>query len=37
MLVYHDDELAPIGYTNSYFQSDADLRISNFGYVFTLG
>ena len=37
MLVYHDDELARIGYTNSDFQSDADLRKSNSGYVFTLG
>ena len=37
MLVYHDDELAPIGYTDSDFQSDADLRKSTSGYVFTLG
>ena len=37
MLVYHGDELTPIGYTDSNFQSDADLRKSTFGYVFTLG
>ena len=37
MLVYHGDELAPIGYTDSDFQSNADLRKSNSGYVFTLG
>ena len=28
MLFYHGDELAPIGYTDSDFQSDADLRKS---------
>ena len=33
MLVYYGDELAPIGYTNSDFQSDADLRKSTSGYV----
>ena len=37
MLVYHGDELAPIGYTDSKFQSDANLRKSTSGYVFTLG
>ena len=37
MLVYHDDELAPIGYTDFDFQSDADLRKSTSRYVFTLG
>ena len=37
MLVYHGDELAPIGYTDSDFQSDADLRKSTSGYIFTLG
>ena len=37
MLVYHGSELAPIGYTDSDFQSDADLRKSTSGYVFTLG
>ena len=37
MLVYHGNELAPIGYTDSDFQSYADLRESTFGYVFTLG
>ena len=33
MLVYHGDELAPIGYTDSDFQSNADLRKSTSGYV----
>ena len=37
MLVYHGDDLAPIGYTDSDFQSDADLRKSTSGYFFTLG
>ena len=37
MLVYHGDELAPIGYTDYDFQSDTDLRKSTFGYVLTLG
>ena len=37
MLVYHGDELTPIGYIDSNFQSDADLRKSTSGYVFTLG
>ena len=37
MLVYHDDELVPIGYTDYDFQLDAGLRKSIFGYVFTLG
>ena len=37
MLVYHGDELVPIGYTDSDFQSDADVRKSSSGYVFTLG
>ena len=37
MLVYHGDELAPIGYTDFDFQLDADLRKSTSGYVFTLG
>ena len=37
MLVYHGDELVLIGYTNSDFQSDADLRKSTSRYVFTLG
>ena len=36
MLVYHGDELAPIGYTDSHFQLDADLRKSTSRYVFTL-
>ena len=35
MLVYHGDEVALIGYTDSDFQSDADLRKSTSGYVFT--
>ena len=33
MLVYHGDELTPIGYTNSDFQSYADLRKSTSRYV----
>ena len=37
MLVYHGDELAPIKYTDSDFQSNADLRKSTYGYVFALG
>ena len=37
MLVYHGDESSPIGYTDYDFQSDADLRKSTSGYVFTLG
>ena len=37
MLVYHGDELALIGYIDSDFQSDADLRKSTSRYVFTLG
>ena len=37
MLVYHGDELTPIGYTDSDFQSYADLRKSTSEYVFTLG
>ena len=37
MLVYQADSLVPLGYTNSYFQSDKDSRKSTSGYVFTLG
>ena len=37
MLVYHGDELAPIRYNDSEFQSDEDLRKSTSRYVFTLG
>ncbi|XP_033510067.1 secreted RxLR effector protein 161-like [Nicotiana tomentosiformis] len=37
MLVYHSGDLAPIGYTDSDFQSDRDSRKSTSGYVFTLG
>ena len=37
MLVYHGNKLGPIGYTDSNFQLDADLRKSTSGYVFTLG
>ena len=37
MLVYHGDELAPIGYTDYEFQLHVDLRKSTSGYVFTLG
>ncbi|XP_075086295.1 secreted RxLR effector protein 161-like [Nicotiana tabacum] len=37
MLVYHLDDLVPIGYTDSNFQSDRDSRKSISGNVFTLG
>ena len=37
MLVYHDESLEPIGYTDSDFQSDIDSRKSTLGYVFNLG
>ena len=37
MLVYHYEDLIPIGYTDSDFQSDLDFRKSTSGYVFTLG
>ena len=37
MLVFQDESLVPIGYTNSDFQSDRESRKSTSGYVFTLG
>ena len=37
ILIYHGDELAPIGYTDSNLQSYVDLRKSTSRYVFTLG
>ena len=37
MLVFEDENLVPIGYTDSDFQSDRDSRKSTSGYVFTLG
>ena len=37
MLVYQDESLVPIGYTDSNFQSDIESRKSTSGYVFTLG
>ena len=37
MLVYQDESLEPIGYTDSDFQSDIDSRKSTSGYVFTFG
>ena len=37
MLVYHYEDLKPIGYTNSDFQSNLDFRKSTSGCVFTLG
>ena len=37
MLVYQDESLEPIGYTDSDFQSDIDYRKSTSGYVFTFG
>ena len=35
--MYDRDELIPVGYTDSDFISDKDLRKSTSGYVFTLG
>ena len=37
MLVYQDESLVSIGYTDSDFQSDKESRKSISGYVFTLG
>ena len=37
MLVYQDESLVPIGYTDSDFQSDLESRKSTSGYVFILG
>ena len=37
MLVYHDESLEPVGYTDSDFKSDIDSRKSTSGYVFTFG
>ena len=37
MLVYRCEDLIPISYTDSYFQSDLDFRKSTSGCVFTLG
>ena len=37
MLMYGGDELIPIGYTDSDFMSDKDLRKSTSGHIFTLG
>ncbi|OIT28813.1 retrovirus-related pol polyprotein from transposon tnt 1-94, partial [Nicotiana attenuata] len=37
MLAYYSDELVPIGYTDSDFQSDRDSKKSISGNVFTLG
>ena len=37
MLVYHDENMGCIGYTNSDFQSDIESRKSTSWYVFTLG
>ena len=37
MLVYHCEDLIPIGHTDSDFQSDLDFRKSTSGCVFTLG
>ena len=36
MLVYQDDSLVPIGYTDSDFQSDVEFMKFTSGYVFTL-
>ena len=37
MLIYQDESLEPVGYTNSDLQSDIDSRKSTSGYVFTFG
>ena len=37
MLVYQDESLEPIGYTDSDFQSDIESRNSTSGSVYTLG
>ena len=37
MLVYSGEDLTPLGYTDSDFQSDKDSRKSTSGSVFTLG
>ena len=37
MLVFLDESLVPIGYTDSDFQSDRESKKSTSGYVFTLG
>ena len=37
MLVYRCEDLIPVGYTDSDFQSDLDFRKSKSGCVFTLG
>ena len=37
MLVYHSEDLTPISYMDSNFQSDLDFRKSTLGCVFTLG
>ena len=37
MLVYRCEDLIPIGYTDSDFQSDLDFKKFTSGYVFTLG
>ena len=37
ILVYHDESLEPMGYTDSDFQSDIDFKKSTSGYVFTFG
>ena len=37
ILVFQDESLVPIGYTDSDFQLDRDSRKSTSGYVFTFG
>ena len=37
MLVYHDESLEPVGYTDFDFQSSIDSIKSTSGYVFTFG
>ena len=37
ILIYDNDELIPVGYTDSDFMSDKDCRKSTSEYVFMLG
>ena len=37
ILIYQDESLEPVGYTDSDFQSNIDSRKSTSGYVFTFG
>ena len=37
MFMFHNDELVPIGYTDSNFQSNKNSHRSTYSFVFTLG